>query len=184
MSNIQESFNQMLMAAQIGAGLYAHSSVGKEKAELRKLIKEDIPKNEKEIELAGDNIGPESSEKEDQVFTEALKRGTEQSKRLFELKSTEKNFKDYKGMLNTLEEWEETVKESQQKREKISKMQPSDKNYDAYIKAKRRMESDQDSKRRYLQEKELYRKIVENDPNPLGINKTKINLTEEEKDGK
>lgn len=118
MASIQQSFNQMLMSAQIGAGLYAHSSVGKETAEARKLIKKDIPKNEKEIELIGDNIGPKSSGSENQAFTEALKKGTEQAKRLFELKSTEKNFKDYKGMLETLEYWEETLMEPQNERQK------------------------------------------------------------------
>ena len=117
MASIQQSFNQMLMSAQIGAGLYAHSSVGKEAAEVKKL-KKDMPKIEKQMELTGDNIEPESSESEDQAFTEALKKNTEQAKRLFELRPTEKNFKDYKEMSETLEYWEETLMESQNERQK------------------------------------------------------------------
>lgn len=117
MASIQQSFNQMLMSAQIGAGLYAHSSVGKEAAEARKL-KKDMSKNEKQIELTGDNIGPESSESENQAYTETFKAGVEQSKHLFELRPTDKNFKDYKEMSETLEYWENTLMESQDKRQK------------------------------------------------------------------
>ena len=116
MASIQQSFNQILMSAQIGAGLYAHSPAGKEAAELRKL-KRDMPKIEKQIELTGENVSAEPSES-DKHFTEAFKAGKEQSKRLFELRPTEKNLKEYKEMSETLEEWEKTLMESQEKRQK------------------------------------------------------------------
>lgn len=116
MSSIQQSFNQILMSAQIGAGLYAHSPVGKEAAEVRKL-KRDMPKIEKQIELTGEKVGAEPSES-DKHFTEAFKAGKEQSKRLFELRPTEKNLKEYKEMSEALEYWEETLMDSQEKRQK------------------------------------------------------------------
>ena len=56
MASIQQSFNQMLMSAQIGAGLYAHSPAGQEAAEVRKL-KKNNPKIEKQIELTGEKVG-------------------------------------------------------------------------------------------------------------------------------
>lgn len=115
MSSIQQSFNQMLMSAQIGAGLYARSPAGQEAAEVRKLQK-NAPKIQKQIELTGENVGPEPSAS-DEAFTEAFKAGTKQSKRLFELRPTEKNLTEYKEMSDTLEEWEDALKSSQEKRQ-------------------------------------------------------------------
>lgn len=38
--SIQQAMNSMLFSAQIGAGLYAHSSAGKNRAEVKKIKKE------------------------------------------------------------------------------------------------------------------------------------------------
>lgn len=116
MSSIQQSFNQMLMSAQIGAGLYARSPAGQEAAEVRKLQK-NAPKIQKQIELTGEKVGPESSAS-DEAFTEAFKAGTKQSKRLFELRPTEENLAEYKETADVLEEWEDALKSSQEKRQK------------------------------------------------------------------
>ena len=115
--NIQQSLNQALFQGQIAAGLYAHSPAGKEQAEISR-IKKNMPRIQKQIELAGGAVSPESSAATDKAFTEAFQQGTEQSKRLYELAPSKKTFKQYNEMAETLEEWESTLIYSQDKRQK------------------------------------------------------------------
>lgn len=114
--NIQQSFNQALYQTQIGAGLYAHSPAGQERAEISR-IQRNMPKTEKQIELAGEAVSPESSAATDRAFTEAFKQGVQESKRLYELRPSEETFSKYHEMEETLEEWESALKYSQDKRQ-------------------------------------------------------------------
>lgn len=116
MAKIQQSLNQMLYTGTIAAGLYAHSPKGQMQAEIRN-IEKNMPKIEKQIELAENAVSPKSSEATDRAYTEAYKQGVQQAKRLYELNPNEKNFSEYRSMEETLEEWEQTLKESQQKRQ-------------------------------------------------------------------
>lgn len=153
MASIQQSFNQMLMSAQIGAGLYAQSPAGKEKAELRAA--------EKNAEKAG--------KKTTEAAIAAFKNEEDLNKSIFE---------------SPIGETIETFGAQEiQSREKLFKLDPSDKNYQAYITAKRGMENLQGAKERYLRDKETRRQLLEGDPNPFGIQKTKVKVMEEEKDG-
>lgn len=155
MASIQQSFNQMLMSAQIGAGLYAHSPAGQEAAEVRKLQRTE-PKIQKQIELAGEKIGPESSAESEKAFTEVFKTSVQQSKRLFELRPTEKNLAEYQQMSEALEEWESTLKSSQEKRQQTLGDQKA--------------------------ALETRIKLLQGDPNPLNVKRTKVSIMEEEKD--
>lgn len=116
MTSIQQSFNQMLMSAQIGAGLYAHSPAGKQQAEIRS-IKRNAPKIAKQVEYASENVSPTSSEATDKAYTEAFQKQVEQSKRLFELQPSKENFNEYEQMENALQEWEQALKVSQESRQ-------------------------------------------------------------------
>lgn len=159
MASIQQSFNQMLMSAQIGAGLYAHSPAGQEEAEVRKLQRTE-PKIQKQIELTGEKVGPEPSAA-DEAFTEVFKAGTAQAKRLFELRPTEKNLAEYKEMSETLDEWESALKLSQEKRQQTLADQKV-----ALENRKKLLEGTPEENRDFT-----YRK-------------TKVKVMEEEKDGK
>ena len=125
MASIQQSFNQMLMSAQIGAGLCAQSPEGQEAAEVRKL-KKNNQKINKQIDFTAEKIELDPSES-DKIFAEALKKGTEQSKRLFELRPTKKNLEEYTKMSETLSEWEEVLKHSQKIRQKTLQNQKKEK---------------------------------------------------------
>lgn len=154
MASIQQSLNQMLMSAQVGAGLYAHSPAGKEQAEVSR-IKRDLPKVLKAREQQADlDLNSEAAEK---AYRENLDLGTKMSKRLYELRPTEQNYRNMIAEAEGKEEYEDILAQSMMKRDKTISTQ-----------------------------KEALAtriKLLEGDPNPLGIEKTKINL-EGDKDGK
>lgn len=149
MAGIQQAFNQTLMSAQVGTALFAHSPAGQVAAEVHS-IKKNMPKTEKQIELASEGVGPNSSEATDRAFTEAFKQGVQESKRLYELRPSEESFSQYREMEETLEEWESALKYS----------------YDKRIKTK------QDQKKAL----DMRMKLLEADPNPLNIKKTKVEV--------
>jgi len=134
MANIQQSINQMLYQAQIGAGLYAHSPEGQRTAELRQLKK------------AAEEAGAKTTE----AVTAAIKNEQNLNKSVFESPVGE-----------TIETF---GTQEVQNREKLFKLDPSDKNYQAYLKAKKGMEAFQRSKERHLQDKEMRRKLLEGTP--------------------
>lgn len=157
MASIQQSFNQMLMSAQIGAGLYAQTPQAKARAELKA--------KERAAEKAG--------EKTTEAAAAAIRNEQNLDKSIFESPVGE-----------TIETF---GAQEVQIREELLKADPSDKNYQAYLKAKQGMEALQRSKERHLQDKKIRRKLLEGTPEEnrdFTYRKTKVKVMEEEKDGK
>lgn len=146
--NIQQSFNQALYQAQIGAGLYAHSPAGQERAELKAA--------ERNAEKAG--------QKTTEAAIAAIRNEQDLSKSIFESPIGE-----------TIETFGAQELEN---REKLLKLDPSDKNYQAYLKAKQGMESLQRSKEKHFQDKELRKKLLQGVPlDPeIQIQRTKVEV--------
>ena len=63
MASIQQSFNQMLMSAQFGAGLYAHSPAGKRMAEVRDIGTEQKVLTKRALIEGEGDISPKTYEK-------------------------------------------------------------------------------------------------------------------------
>lgn len=92
--SIQQAFNNILMSAQIGAGLYAHSPAGQTTAEIRKVKKAIKAENIKA------DIETEIHEDADDGFLEKTYASRTQNianlkQRLFELNPTEKGYQNY-----------------------------------------------------------------------------------------
>jgi len=114
MASIQQSLNQMLMSAQLGAGLYAHTPAAKSKAEWKNLEKRDEAV-QKQLDIVEPKVGVEPSEA-DPVYTKAFKEQTDIARQKYELKPTEESYKEYTDLKQSFEEWESALQESQQKR--------------------------------------------------------------------
>lgn len=115
MASIQQSLNQMLVTAGVGAGLYAQSPAGKEAAEVRN-IKRNMPKLEKQIEEASAGVTKEPSAS-DEMFTKAFEKGVKQSERLFELRPSAETAAQHKELSEVFKEWEEALSSSMAERQ-------------------------------------------------------------------
>lgn len=114
MASIQQSLNQILATAGVMSGLYAHSPAGQEAAEVSK-IKRDLPKvlkaREQQAEL------DENSEAAEKAYQENLDLGTKMSKRLYELRPTEENYRSMIAEAEGREEYEDILTQSMTKRQ-------------------------------------------------------------------
>lgn len=127
MSSIQQSFNQMLMSAQIGAGLYARSYTGQEQAKLREAKKTAqsagerttqaviaaIPKHDEDKVLTKNDIYEGTF---GQTLDESGAREVAAKKKLFEVNPSKETFTDYQKAKESLDKW--TAEKTRYKEEK------------------------------------------------------------------
>ena len=114
MASIQQSINQMLSSSQLAAGLYAHTPMGKQKAEINE-IKRKLPKaeqaREQQVEANLSSSAAEEAYKENLSLEEKLQ------KRLYELQPTEENYLGMIAEIEGREEYENAVLQSMTKRQ-------------------------------------------------------------------
>ena len=109
MAGIQQSVNQALGSAQFAAGLYAHTPMGQEQAELNLLKRKEATIAE-QVASTEQTIGPKSTPEQDQAYTEAFESQVKNLKRQWELDPTEERFKEYTDVKSSLNEWKEWMK--------------------------------------------------------------------------
>lgn len=103
---IQQSLNQMLMSAQIGAGLYKQTPEAKKRAEL-KGTKKALTKTLASRELQQDVDDP--SEAAEATYRENLALGESLTKKLFELEPTQENYSAVIAEAQGREEYEDII---------------------------------------------------------------------------
>ena len=86
---IQQSLNQMLMSAQIGAGLYKQTPEAKKRTELKE-TKKALTRTLASRELQQEKDDP--SEAAEKAYKENLALGESLTKKLFELEPTQENY--------------------------------------------------------------------------------------------
>ena len=149
MAGIQQSFNQMLMSAQVGTALYGQTPAGKTAAE-KQGLKRQAETSSQRMEASSHPMGHSSDPMRDKIFGEDLAAYTEVTRRLYQLDPSDANYQEYKYNAEQLEDWEQLMKAS----------------YDKRITTK------QDQKEAL----DLRMKLLEADPNPLNIKKTKVEV--------
>lgn len=111
MANIQQSLNQMLMSAQVGAGFYAHTPMGQRMGQLKELSRKEEKIN-KQIKVEGQEefIGSEWPTVA-KNYGRQLGELTDIAKQRYELDPTEKAFQSLLSRQKELGEWEEIIKQ-------------------------------------------------------------------------
>lgn len=104
MASIQQSLNQMLMSAQVGAGFYAHSPAAQQKMELKQ-TKEALSKTLSSREMQQDIDDP--SEAATAEYRENLALGESLAKKLYSLEPTEENYRAVIAEAQGREEFED-----------------------------------------------------------------------------
>lgn len=112
MASIQQSVNQALTSAQIGAGLYAHTPMGRKMAALQELKREEKDIN-KRIEIEGKTL-EYADAKTDRVFddyTRHLEGLAKIGKKRYKLDPSEAAYESMTKREEEVAEWKETLKE-------------------------------------------------------------------------
>jgi hypothetical protein len=108
MASIQQSFNQMLMSAQIGAGLYAHSPAAKQKQEIKNLEKQSQAiEKARDIQIEADVDTPEANA----LYQENLEQGSRIAQRLFELDPSKQRYENVRAEREGKEEFEQIMEQ-------------------------------------------------------------------------
>lgn len=108
MASIQQAFNQMLMSAQIGAGLYAHSPKAKQKQEIKNLEKQgQAIEKARDIQIEADVDSPEANA----LYKENLEQGSRVAQRLFELDPSKERYKNVIAEREGREEFEQIMEQ-------------------------------------------------------------------------
>ena len=98
--SIQQTLNSMLMSAQIGAGLYAHSPAGQKAAEIKQL-----KSNYEDLEKKYSNWG-EAKPGQEHISDIIVKQQTERAEKLAALQPTKENLEraaEIRGQYETQE---------------------------------------------------------------------------------
>ena len=95
--SIQQTLNSMLMSAQIGAGLYAHSPIGQAQAEYKQAKKE----YQKTEDAYSQWSGP-LTEDETKIYEQMSQRQANLASEIYSIKPTPENYKTYKETLGGL----------------------------------------------------------------------------------
>lgn len=104
MASIQQSFNQMLMSAQLGAGLYSHTPAAKQKAELKQ-TKEALTKTLASREMQENIDDPSAAATAE--YRENLALGESLTKKQFALEPTAENYRAVIAEAQGREEFED-----------------------------------------------------------------------------
>lgn len=97
--SIQQSINQMLMSAQIGAGFYAHSPTGQKQAAYKEAKKEFQKTEEKYPQWS-----EPTTEDEVAIYEQMSQRQADLASKMYSIKPTETNYEQYKNALSGLTE--------------------------------------------------------------------------------
>ena len=108
MASIQQSLNQMLMSAQVGAGFYAHTPAAKQKQEIKNLEKQSQAiERARDIQIEADIDTPEANA----IYQENLEQGSRVAQRLFELDPSEQRYADVRAERAGREEFEQIMEQ-------------------------------------------------------------------------